>query len=61
MKIKAIRFEKTGGSEVLQYQDYELPPPAKGEVRIRHTAIGLNFIEIYFRTGLYPTPLPSGL
>jgi NADPH2:quinone reductase len=61
MKIKAIRFEKLGGSDVLQYQDYELPPPAKGEARIRHTAIGLNFIEIYFRTGLYPTPLPSGL
>jgi NADPH2:quinone reductase len=59
--IKAIRFDKTGGSEVLQYQDYDLPPPGAGEVRVRHTAIGVNFIEIYHRSGLYPVPLPSGL
>jgi len=59
--IKAIRFEKTGGSDVLAYQDYDLPPPAAGQVRIRHTAIGVNFIDIYHRTGLYPLPLPSGL
>ena len=59
--IKAIRFEKTGGSEVLQYQDYDLPPPAAGHVRVKHTAIGVNFIDIYHRTGLYPLPLPSGL
>ena len=59
--IKAIRFEKNGGSEVLRYQDYELPPPAAGEVRVRHTAIGVNFIDIYHRSGLYPVALPSGL
>ena len=61
MKIKAIRFDRTGGPEVLDYRDYELPPPGAGEVRVRHTAIGVNFIETYVRTGLYPVPLPSGL
>ena len=59
--IKAIRFEKTGGSDVLQYVDYDLPSPAKGQVQVRHTAIGVNFIDTYHRTGLYPLPLPSGL
>ena len=59
--IKAIRFEKTGGSDVLHYVDYNLPPPAKGQVQVRHTAIGVNFIDTYHRTGLYPLPLPSGL
>src|SRR3977135_2361697 len=59
--IKAIRFEKPGGSDVLQYVDYDLPPPAKGQVQVRHTAIGVNFIDTYHRTGLYPLPLPSGV
>src|SRR5471032_2819717 len=59
--IKAIRFEKTGGSDVLQYVDYDLPAPAKGQVQVRHSAIGVNFIDIYHRTGLYALPLPSGL
>jgi len=59
--IKAIRFEKTGGSDVLQYVDYDLLPPAKGQVQVRHTAIGVNFIDTYHRTGLYPLPMPSGL
>ena len=59
--IKAIRFEKTGGSDVLHYVDYDLPPPAKGQVQVRHSAIGVNFIDTYHRTGLYPLPLPSGL
>ncbi len=59
--IKAIRFEKTGGSDVLQYVDYDLPPPGKGQVQVKHTAIGVYFIDTYHRTGLYPLPLPSGL
>jgi len=59
--IKAIRFEKTGGSDVLQYVDYDLPPPAKGQVQVKHNAIGVNFIDTYHRTGLYALPLPSGL
>jgi NADPH2:quinone reductase len=59
--IKAIRLEKAGGPEVLVYRDFDLAPPGPGEVRVRHTAIGVNFIEIYVRTGLYPTTYPSGL
>ena len=59
--IKAIRIEKNGGPEVLEYRDYDLPPPGPNEVRVRHTAIGVNFIDIYHRTGLYPVPLPSGI
>jgi NADPH2:quinone reductase len=59
--IKAIRFEKTGGSDVLHYVDYDLPPPARGQVRVKHSAIGVNFIDTYQRTGLYALPLPSGL
>lgn len=59
--MKAIRFENPGGSDVLRYVDVDLPPPAPGQVRVRHTAIGVNFIDTYHRTGLYPLPLPSGL
>jgi NADPH:quinone reductase len=59
--IKAVRFQKPGGPEVLEYQDYDLPPPGAGQVRVRHTAIGVNFIDTYYRSGLYPLPLPSGL
>jgi NADPH2:quinone reductase len=59
--MKAIRFDKTGGSDVLQYVDHDLPPPGPGQVRVKHTAIGVNFIDTYHRTGLYPLPLPSGL
>ncbi|WP_371323407.1 quinone oxidoreductase [Dechloromonas sp. ZY10] len=58
---RAIRFERVGGPEVLQLQTVELPPPAAGEATIRHAAIGLNFIDVYHRTGLYPLPLPSGI
>ena len=59
--MKAIRFEKTGGPEVLRLEDIELPPPARGQIRVRHTVIGVNFIDTYQRSGLYPLPLPSGL
>ncbi|HRP66291.1 MAG TPA: quinone oxidoreductase [Thauera sp.] len=57
----AIRFYRTGGPEVLQWEAVELPPPGPGEVRLRHHAVGLNFIDTYHRSGLYPLPLPSGL
>jgi NADPH2:quinone reductase len=57
----AIRFHEVGGPEVLKWEAVELPPPAAGEARVRHAAIGLNFVDTYHRTGLYPTPLPSGL
>jgi len=59
--MKAIRFAKTGGPEVLSYEDAELRPPGPGEIQIRHTAIGVNFLDTYHRSGLYPVPLPSGL
>ncbi len=61
MKTHAIRIHEYGGPEVLQYGEVELADPAPGEARIRHTAIGLNFIDTYHRTGLYPVPLPTGL
>src|ERR1041385_7800422 len=59
--MKAIRFDNTGGPEVLELQDVDLPPPGPGQVRIRHNVIGVNFIDTYHRSGLYPIPLPSGL
>jgi len=59
---KAIRFHQTGGPEVLRLEDVEVGEPGPGQVRVRHTGIAVNFIDIYFRIGRYPTPaLPSGL
>lgn len=58
---KVVRIHQTGGPEVLSYEDVELGAPGPTEVRLRHTAIGLNFIDIYERTGLYATPLPAVL
>ena len=58
---KAIRLEKTGGPEVMQWVDVEVGEPGAGEIRVKHHAIGLNYIDVYFRTGLYPQPLPAGL
>ena len=52
--VKAIRVHVCGGPEQMLYEDVELPPPGAGEVRVRHHAIGLNYIDIYFRTGAYP-------
>lgn len=57
---KAIRFHKTGGPEVLQLDEVAVGEPGPGEVRLRHTAIGVNFVDTYQRSGLYPMPLPSG-
>jgi len=59
--MKAIRFEQVGGPEVLQFVDVELPAPGRGIARVKHTAVGVNFIDTYHRTGLYKLPLPSGL
>lgn len=61
MKTNAIRISEFGGPEVLEFVEVELPEPRPGEARIRHTAIGLNFIDTYHRTGLYPLDLPAGL
>ncbi len=56
--IHAIRVHKPGGPEVLQWDQIEVGAPGPGQVRLRHTAIGLNFIDVYQRTGFYPLPLP---
>ena len=58
---KAIRINRTGGPEVMEYVDVDVGEPGPGEARVRHHAIGVNFIDVYFRTGLYPQPLPAGL
>jgi NADPH2:quinone reductase len=57
----AIRIHETGGPDVLRSEPVEIGEPGPGEVRLRHEAIGLNFIDTYFRKGLYDVPLPSGL
>ncbi|WP_420479100.1 quinone oxidoreductase family protein [Brevundimonas sp. FT23028] len=57
----AVRFDHHGGAEVLELVEVPVPSPGPGEILIRNVAVGLNFIDIYQRTGLYPLPLPSGL
>jgi NADPH2:quinone reductase len=58
---RAIRFDAFGGPEVLAYREVEVPAPGDGEARIAHRAIGVNFVDVYHRTGLYPLALPSGI
>ena len=58
---KAIRISRTGGPEVMEYVEVEVGEPGPGEARVRHAACGLNYIDVYFRTGEYPQPLPGGL
>jgi len=61
MKTNAIRLYEYGNPDVLQWEEFDVPDPAPGEAQIRHTAIGLNFIDTYHRSGLYPMQLPTGL
>ncbi len=58
---KAVRFYEAGGPEVLRYEDVEVGDPNPGQVRLRHVAVGLNFADTYFRSGIYPIPLPNGM
>ena len=58
---KAIRVYKTGGPDVLEWEEVAVGEPGDGQARVRHTAVGVNFIDTYHRSGLYPLPLPSGL
>ncbi|WP_203832982.1 alcohol dehydrogenase catalytic domain-containing protein, partial [Actinoplanes lobatus] len=58
---KAIRFYRSGGPEVMRWESVEVGEPGPGEVRVRHHAVGLNFADTYFRSGLYPAVLPAGL
>ena len=57
----AIRFHKAGGPEVLQLEEVAVGTPGPGQARLRHVAVGLNFADTYFRSGLYPVPLPNGM
>ncbi len=59
--VKAIRINRVGGPEVMELVEVDLPPPGPGEVRMRHEAIGLNYIDVYHRTGLYPQTMPGAL
>jgi NADPH:quinone reductase len=61
VKTRTIRFYQPGGPEVLMWEDVPIGKPGPGEARVRHTAVGLNYIDIYVRKGLYPVPLPSSL
>lgn len=58
---KAIRIDRTGGPDVLRWEDVEVGDPGEGQARVRHTAVGVNYIDTYHRSGLYPVPLPGGL
>ena len=58
--VHAIRFEKTGGPEVLAWQEVDVGKPGPGQVRLRHTAVGLNYIDTYQRSGLYPCRCRAG-
>ena len=58
---RAIRFYETGAPEVLKFESVEVGEPGPGQARVRHTYVAVNFIDIYFRTGVYPSQLPSGL
>ncbi len=61
MSDRAVRISQTGGPEVLTIERVEVGDPGPGEIRIRHVACGLNYIDIYHRSGVYPVPLPTGL
>ena len=58
---RAVRLDRIGGPEVLRLEQVEVGEPGPGEARVRHTYVAVNFIDIYFRTGRYPLPLPNGL
>lgn len=59
--VKAFRIHKPGGPEAMQWEDVDLPSPGPSQARVRHTAVGLNYIDTYHRSGLYPLPLPAGI
>src|SRR5882672_5638599 len=58
---KAIRIQQQGGPEVMKWEDVQAGDPGPGEVRVRHKACGLNFLDVYQRSGLYKIALPSGM
>jgi NADPH2:quinone reductase len=58
---RAIRMHETGGPEVLRLEEVAVGTPGPGQARLRHVAVGINFADTYFRTGMYPVPLPAGM
>jgi NADPH2:quinone reductase len=58
---KAIRIYETGAPEVVRWEDVDVGEPGEGQARIRHTAVGVNYIDTHYRSGLYPLPLPRRL
>ena len=58
---KVVRFREFGGPEVIRLEDAEVREPGEGQARVRHAAIGVNFIDTYQRSGLYPIPIPGGI
>src|SRR5271154_1698432 len=54
--VAVVRVHKVGGPEVLTYEDIDVPPPGQGQIRVKQHAIGVNFVDTYFRSGLYPAP-----
>ena len=56
---KAVRYHQQGGPEVLQYEEVAVGDPGPGQARVRHTAIGVNFVDVYQRSGLYPMQVPN--
>jgi NADPH2:quinone reductase len=58
---KAFRIHAHGGPEVMQWQEVDVPPPSQGEAQVRHAAVGLNYIDVYYRSGLYPVSTPHGI
>lgn len=56
--VMALQVHRTGGPEAMQWERVALAPPGPGQALVRHTAVGLNFLDTYFRSGLYPMPLP---
>jgi NADPH2:quinone reductase len=59
--MKAVQVRQVGGPEVLKLVELPTPEPAEGQIRVRHEAVGLNYIDVYYRTGLYPAPMPTVL
>src|SRR5258705_7414195 len=55
--VAAVRVHKTGGPEVLTYEDISAPPPGPGKIKLKNHASGVNFIDTYFRSGMYPSPV----